>query len=39
VIALDDGRIALRDKAGWTMTAVTDEAPAEHPGAAPATSE
>jgi len=39
VIALDDGRIALRDKGGWTMTAVTDEAPAEHPGAPPATSE
>jgi hypothetical protein len=38
VIALSDGRIALRDKAGWTITAVTDELPAEHPGAAPASS-
>jgi len=38
VVALDDGRIALRDKAGWTTTQVTDQPPAEHPGAAPATS-
>jgi hypothetical protein len=38
MVALDDGRIALRDKAGWTTTQVTDEPPAEHPGAAPATS-
>ena len=38
VVALSDGRIALRDKAGWTTTQVTDEPPAEHPGPAPATS-
>lgn len=38
VVALADGRIALRDKAGWTTTQVTDEPPAEHPGPAPATS-
>lgn len=38
VVALDDGRIALRDKAGWTTTQVTDEPPAKRPGAAPATS-
>ena len=38
-VALSDGRIALRAKAGWTTTAVTDETVAEHPGAPPATSE
>jgi hypothetical protein len=38
VVALSDGRVALRTKAGWTTTEVTDEAPAEHPGAGPATS-
>lgn len=37
-VALSDGRVALRDKAGWTVTEVTDEPPAEHPGAPPATS-
>jgi hypothetical protein len=39
VVALSDGRIALRAPAGWTTTEVTDEAPAAHPGAAAATSE
>ena len=39
VVALSDGRIAVRDRTGWTTTEVTDAAPAEHPGAAPATSE
>jgi hypothetical protein len=39
VVALSDGRIAVRGKAGWTTTQVTDETPAEHPGAAPATSD
>jgi len=39
VVALSDGRIALRTKAGWTTTQVTDDAPAEHPGAPPATSD
>jgi hypothetical protein len=39
MVALSDGRIALRDKAGWTTTQVTDEPPAAHPGPAPATSE
>jgi len=39
VVALSDGRIALRGKAGWTTTQVTAEAPAEHPGAPPATSD
>jgi hypothetical protein len=37
-VALSDGRVALRDKAGWTTTEVTDEARAEHPGAPPAAS-
>ena len=37
-VALSDGRIAVRDKAGWTTTEVTDETPPEHPGAPPATS-
>jgi hypothetical protein len=39
VVALSDGRIALRTKVGWTTTQVTDDAPAEHPGAPPATSD
>lgn len=39
VVALSDGRIAVRDKAGWTTTVVADDPPAEHPGAAPATSD
>jgi len=38
VVALSDGRIALRDRAGWTTTTVADAPPAEHPGAAPALS-
>jgi len=38
VVALSDGRIALRDKAGWTTTQVTAEPPTKHPGPAPATS-
>jgi hypothetical protein len=39
VVALTDGRIALRDRAGWTTTVVADDLPALHPGAAPATSD
>jgi hypothetical protein len=39
VVALSDGRIALRGKAGWTTTQVTDAAPAEHPGSPPAASD
>lgn len=39
VVALSDGRIALRDRTGWTTTQVRSEPTAEHPGAAPATSE
>lgn len=39
VVALTDGRIAVRSKTGWTTTTVTDEPSAEHPGPAPATSE
>jgi hypothetical protein len=39
VVALSDGRIAVRDKAGWTMTEVTDAATVEHPGAGPALSQ
>lgn len=38
VVALSDGRIAVRDRTGWTTTAVIDAAPADRPGAAPATS-
>lgn len=38
VVALSDGRIALRSTTGWTATQVTEEPPAEHPGPAPATS-
>jgi hypothetical protein len=37
-VALSDGRIALRGKAGWITTEVSDEVPVEHPGAPPATS-
>jgi hypothetical protein len=39
VVALSDGRIAVRDRAGWTITEVTDAPAAEHPGPAPAVSE
>lgn len=39
VVALADGRIAVRDRTGWTTATVTDDPPAGHPGAAPATSE
>ena len=38
VVALSDGRIAVRDRGGWTTTQVTDEPAAVHPGAAPALS-
>ena len=38
VVALDDGRLAMRGPAGWTTTTVVDEPAASHPGAAPATS-
>jgi hypothetical protein len=37
-VALSDGRVAIRDKAGWTTSEVTDETSPEHPGAPPATS-
>jgi hypothetical protein len=39
VVALSDGRIAVRDKAGWTITQVADAPAPEHSGPAPATSE
>jgi hypothetical protein len=38
VVALSDGRIAVRGKTGWTTSQVVDEPPAEHPGPAPAVS-
>ena len=38
LVVLADGRIALREPTGWTTTQVTDEPPAPHPGAPPATS-
>jgi hypothetical protein len=38
VVALDDGRLAMRGPAGWTTTTVVDEPAAAHPGAAPAIS-
>lgn len=37
VVALSDGRIALRERAGWTTTEVTDEPAAARPGAPPST--
>jgi hypothetical protein len=37
-VALSDGRIAVRDAAGWTITQIRAEPLPEHPGAAPATS-
>jgi hypothetical protein len=39
VVALSDGRIAVRDKAGWTVTQVADAPAPEHPGPAAAVSE
>ncbi|HEX3475455.1 MAG TPA: hypothetical protein VHT91_10565 [Kofleriaceae bacterium] len=38
VVALSDGRIALRDRAGWTVTQVADAPAPDHPGPAPAVS-
>jgi hypothetical protein len=38
VIALSDGRVCLRERGAWTVTMVTDELPADHPGSPPATS-
>jgi hypothetical protein len=38
LVALSDGRIALREPSGWSMIEVTDEMPADHPGPPPATS-
>ena len=37
-VALADGRIAVRDKATWTIARVADEPPPAHPGAGPARS-
>lgn len=37
-VALADGRIALRDRAGWTTAEVTEEAAPERPGPPPAAS-
>lgn len=39
VVALSDGRIAVRDRTGWTITLVADAPTAERPGPAPARSE
>jgi hypothetical protein len=39
VVALSDGRIAVRDRVGWTVTQVADAPAAERPGPAPARSE
>lgn len=38
VVALSDGRIAVRGQAGWTTTEVVDAPAAPRPGAAPAAS-
>jgi len=38
VVALADGRIAVRGPTGWTTTTVVDEPAAARPGAAPASS-
>jgi hypothetical protein len=39
VVALRDGRVAVRDNGAWTATAVRDDLPAARPGAPPATSQ
>ncbi|HEY0195068.1 MAG TPA: hypothetical protein VGC42_28335, partial [Kofleriaceae bacterium] len=36
VVALADGRLAVRGPSGWTLTTARDEPPAAHPGAGPA---
>lgn len=38
VVALRDGRLAIRDKGTWSTVRVRDEAPSAHPGPPPATS-
>ncbi len=38
VVALRDGRLVIRDRAGWSTVHVKDELPAAKPGAPPATS-
>ncbi|MEJ7604544.1 MAG: hypothetical protein WKG01_42210, partial [Kofleriaceae bacterium] len=38
VIALRDGRLAVRDAGGWTASTVSEALPAAHPGAPPANS-
>jgi hypothetical protein len=39
VVALSDGRIAVRGKTGWATTTIVDEPAAEHPGPEPAPSD
>jgi hypothetical protein len=38
VIALTDGRMCIREGGAWTVAAVTDELPPDHPGSPPALS-
>lgn len=38
VVALDDGRLLVRDRDAWSTVAVVDELPAHAPGSPPATS-
>jgi len=38
VIALRDGRLAVRERGAWTVVSVREALPAPHPGAPPATS-
>jgi hypothetical protein len=38
VVALRDGRIAVRDRGAWTTTTVAEQLPVPHPGPPPAPS-
>ena len=38
VVAMRDGRLAIRERGAWTVVSVSEQLPDEHPGAGPAAS-